>query len=271
MSTDMKTIFTIAACAAISLYSTGCASEGKKQSPATGQESSFSKDSVVYQSDKLIITRIAPQTYVHTSYLQTNDFGKVPCNGMVVVDGTDAAIFDTPVNDSSAVELIDYLKAQHIKPAAVVATHFHGDCVGGLKVFQDQHIPSYATEQTISLLQQQPDNKFPLPDHPFTGTLELPVGKEKVSIAYYGPGHTKDNVVAYFAKDKVLFGGCLIKEIDATKGFLGDADTLAWTGTVQKVKSTYADAQFIIPGHGQWGGKELLEYTMKLFAVKAGQ
>lgn len=267
----MNILFPISAVLAISLLSTSCATENGQQSRSAEQKNTATKDSVVYQSDKLIITRVAPQTYVHTSYLQTNDFGKVPCNGMIVVDAKEAAIFDTPANDSSTVELISYLRAQQIKPIAVVATHFHGDCVGGLQTFQEQHIPSYATEQTISLLQQQPDNKFPIPDHPFTGKLELPVGNEKVSVMYYGPGHTRDNIVAYFAKDKVLFGGCLIKEADATKGFLGDADTLAWTGTVQKVKAAYPDAMLIIPGHGQWGGKELLDYTMKLFNVKTGK
>lgn len=264
----MKTRYGFATLAAIALLSMGCAGNHKQSSAAPAQHSS---DSVLYRSDKLVITRIAPHTYVHTSYLQTNDFGKVPCNGMIVADQQQAAIFDTPADDSSAVELITYLKAHQLNPVAVVATHFHGDCVGGLKAFHDQNIPSYATEQTISLLKQQAQNKFALPEHAFINRLELPVGKEKVTLWYYGAGHTKDNIVAYFAADKVLFGGCLIKETNADKGFLGDADTTAWSGTVQKVKAAYPDVQLVIPGHGQWGGKELLDYTMKLFTVPGGK
>jgi metallo-beta-lactamase class B len=34
---------------------------------------------------------------------------------------------------------------------------------------------------------------------------------------------------------------------------------------VEKVKLKYPNAKIIIPGHGEWGDKELFEYTIKLF------
>jgi hypothetical protein len=37
---------------------------------------------------------------------------------------------------------------------------------------------------------------------------------------FFGEGHTKDNVVAYFLSEKILFGGCLLKELEASKGYL---------------------------------------------------
>ena len=62
-----------------------------------------------------------------------------------------------------------------------------------------------------------------------------------------------------------MFGGCLIKEINATKGYLKDANTNSWSSTVEKVKMAYPNVKIIVPGHGRYGDKKLLEYTIELF------
>ena len=64
----------------------------------------------VYRSVDLVVVQIAPNTFVHTSYLQTNDFGKVACNGMIARDANEALVFDTPTNDKSAEELINFIE-----------------------------------------------------------------------------------------------------------------------------------------------------------------
>jgi metallo-beta-lactamase class B len=71
--------------------------------------------------------------------------------------------------------------------------------------------------------------------------------------------------VAYFAKEKVLFGGCLLKELHASKGFLGDAVVADWSRTVMYVKQAFPDVKWVVPGHGQVGDKALLDYTIQLF------
>ena len=63
----------------------------------------------LYQSDNLIVIQVSENAFVHTSYLQTNDFGNVPCNGMIVRNSNEAIVFDTPTNDSSANELIKFI------------------------------------------------------------------------------------------------------------------------------------------------------------------
>lgn len=57
------------------------------------------KPKEIYRTNNLIITQISENTFIHTSYLQTNDFGNVPCNGLIVRDSNEAIIFDTPTND----------------------------------------------------------------------------------------------------------------------------------------------------------------------------
>ena len=65
-----------------------------------------------------------------------------------------------------------------------------------------------------------------------------------------------------------MFGGCLIKEIDASKGYLGDANVADWSNTVEKVKKQYPDVKIIVPEHGDFGDSKLLNYTIKLFKTQ---
>lgn len=231
--------------------------------PYTGISQTIPTDDTVYRSDQLIITRLSKHSFVHTSYLYTNSFGKVPCNGMIVLNKKEAVVFDTPANDTSTAELIKWIqKDSKSKIKAIIPTHFHEDCLGGLKEFNKMNIPSYANEATIALAKAQ---QYPVPSHGFTDQLVLTVGTEKIFVRFFGEGHTKDNVVGYFPTDQVLFGGCLIKEINASKGFLGDANEKAWSATVEKIKKSYPAIKKVIPGHGEPGDKSLLEYTIQLF------
>jgi metallo-beta-lactamase class B len=218
----------------------------------------------VYQSDQLIITRIAKHSYVHTSYLYTNSFGKVPCNGMIVLNKNEAVVFDTPANDTSTIELLNWIQtAAKSKIKAIIPTHFHEDCLGGLKAFHQYQIPSYANNLTITLAKAQ---QYTVPVNGFTDQLMLTVGGEKIYTRFFGEGHTKDNVVGYFPTDQILFGGCLIKELNATKGFLGDANIKAWPTTVENIRKSYPNVKIVIPGHGDSGNKALLDYTIRLFS-----
>ena len=218
----------------------------------------------IYKSDQLIITRLAKHSYVHTSYLYTNSFGKVPCNGMIVLNKNEAVVFDTPANDTSTAELINWLQKQtKSKIKAIIPTHFHEDCLGGLKAFHQYQVPSYANNQTIALAKAQ---QYTVPANGFTNQLVLTVGGDKIYTRFFGEGHTKDNVVAYFPTDEILFGGCLIKELEATKGYLGDANENAWSATVEAIKKQYPKLNIVIPGHGKPGNKALLDYTIRLFS-----
>lgn len=222
-------------------------------------------DSIVYKTDNLVIQKLSPHCYVHTSYLNTDEFGRVPCNGMLVVKENEAVGFDTPADSASSEELIhfvsDVLKS---KMAAVVATHFHEDCVGGMEAFKKNRIPSYASVKTIALLKEEGTRHLELM-RAFNDGLELEIGGERIHVRFFGEGHTKDNVIGYYPEDQVLFGGCLIKEVGAGKGNLADANVDAWSGTVRRIKQQFPDAKVVIPGHGKVGGTALLDYTIELF------
>jgi metallo-beta-lactamase class B len=234
-----------------------------KQSEASEVEIRRAGAIETYKTESLVVRKISENVYEHTTFLNTKSFGKVPCNGMIVVNNNEAVIFDTPTTDENSQELINYLTGQlNCKVKAVVATHFHEDCLGGLAAFYNASVPSYASYKTIELAKQ---NNALLPQIGFDNQLELEVGTKKVYAQYFGEGHTRDNVVGYVPGDEVLFGGCLVKETGAGKGNLADANTNAWAETVKKVKLNYPQIITVIPGHGEIGGAELLDYTIQLF------
>ncbi|WNJ18367.1 subclass B1 metallo-beta-lactamase [Pontibacter sp. G13] len=215
-------------------------------------------------SDQLVLEPISKHTYLHISYLNTQTWGKVPCNGMVVVDDGQALILDAPVDSAEAIELVQRIEDElNAKVIGVVSTHFHIDCVGGLPAFHTAEIPSFGTTLTQKLAHDHAD---PTPQETFEDEKTFQVGGIKVIVKYLGPGHTQDNVVAYVPKDRVLFGGCLLKADGAGKGNLADADVKQWPLTIRKVQSEFKKVKVVIPGHGKPGGPELLDYTAELFA-----
>ncbi|VXB71406.1 Metallo-beta-lactamase class B [Flavobacterium sp. 9AF] len=217
----------------------------------------------IYKTETLVIAQIAKNSYQHTSFLQTEDFGYVPCNGLIVKNNNETIVFDTPTTDKASKELMEWITKQlNCNIKAIIPTHFHDDCLGGLQAFHEQKIPSYAYFKTIDLAKA---NHYTVPQNSFNDSLKLSIGSEFIIAKFFGEGHTRDNIVGYYPLDNIMFGGCLIKELDATKGYLGDANTATWSRTVDKIKKEYPNLKIIVPGHGTLGNTELLDYTSKLF------
>ncbi|MBI1185369.1 subclass B1 metallo-beta-lactamase [bacterium] len=213
-----------------------------------------------YESETLKVEEISENIYRHISYLETDDYGKVPCNGMVYFNGNDALVFDTPTNDKASAELIDWIGDRNIK--GVVVTHFHIDCLGGLKEFHLNGIASYASNLTIELAKK--DNSE-LPKQGFDDKIEFEIGENIAYAQFFGPGHTNDNIIGYVPSEQTMFGGCLIKALNSGKGNLADANTNKWSRTVEKIKKEITGIETVIPGHGNHGGIELLDFTIELF------
>lgn len=229
----------------------------------TAEKSRNFEQKEVYKTDSLVIRQIAPHSYQHISYLKTESFGLVACNGMIAVSGNEAIVFDTPTGNQTSLQLINWITNKLNKRIkGVVATHFHDDCLGGLKAFHEKEIASYASFKTIELAKKM---FGAVPQNGFSQEKKITLDKAFVDLSFFGEGHTVDNTVAYYPKDKVLFGGCLIKEVGASKGYLGDSNVEAWSKTVQNVKQRYPNVQTVVPGHGKIGGMELLDYTIALF------
>ena len=217
----------------------------------------------VYKSETLVVNQISKHIYQDITFLDVKGYGKVPCNGMIVTCKNEAIIFNAPIDDEISGKLIDWVTdSLKCKITAVIPTHYHNDVLYGLNEFHRRGIPSYAYNKTIQIAKEK---GLPVPQHGFDKYLDLKVGNEKVHVEFFGEGHTCDNVVGYFPAKNIMFGGCLIKEVGAGKGNIEEANVKEWSATVKKVKEKYPKVKTVIPGHGQTGGSELLDYTINLF------
>ncbi len=216
-----------------------------------------------FENDKIKIESLTNNVFIHISYLNIPNYGNFPCNGMIYRNGKKIMVFDTPTTGEATQELLSWIDRNLSgRVVAVVVNHFHNDCLGGLDVFHLRNIMSYANNATIRLAEE---NHETVPKAGFESLQELVLGNKKVINQFFGEGHTTDNIVSYLPEEKILFGGCLIKEMQAGKGNLADANVDEWPATVRRIKAKYPDIRFVIPGHGKPGGMELLDYTIELF------
>lgn len=221
---------------------------------------------IVYESKELILEKISEQVYRHISYLHTEDWGKIACNGMLVLSDGEALVADTPASLEGTAELIRWLTGdQQAQIKAVIATHFHGDCLIGLPLFHQAGVPSYGHSKTPRLAEKSGGTP---PQHVIDSYGEFSIGQRSVQIQFVGRGHTRDNVLVFVAEEEVLFGGCLVKSMGAGEGNLEDAVVRAWPKTMANTKEAFPNLRVVIPGHGKPGGTELLDYTAALFSKK---
>jgi metallo-beta-lactamase class B len=204
--------------------------------------------------------------YQHVSDLATTDFGKVKCNGLIYINKKDAIICDTPATEALSEDLLNWMAKNHpnVTIKAVIVNHFHADCLAGLRLFHRAGIKSYAHNLAPELLKLKKDTSQ-IPQHLFSESLEIKVGNKKVVNYYAGEAHTRDNIITWIPSENIIFGGCMVKSMNATKGNLEDANVKEWSNTIRKIKLKYPDASTIVPGHGDAGGQELLDYTITLF------
>ena len=221
---------------------------------------------VIPISKDLEIVGITSNVLMHVSYMPTSSFGRVDCNGLIYITGKEAVIMDTPHDDKLSKKLLDWFAVTYpgVTIKAVIIEHFHEDCLGGLKEFHSRGIKSYANKMTVELAKK---TGKPVPYNVFSDELKIKVGGKRLVSRYFGEAHTKDNVITWLPDENVLFGGCMIKAQGAGKGNLEDANVNEWANTVARIKNEFGSrAEVVVPGHGDYAGPELLDYTIKLFS-----
>jgi metallo-beta-lactamase class B len=201
-------------------------------------------------------------------------------------------LINTPCESSGTISLLDWIEKSfgRIKLTAIV-TGFHQDNLGGDEILLSKNIPVYGSDLTVQLLKEQgaglkeviinsvskEENKkyynsykalnlIP-PDsiYQIKKGLNLNIGGEIFELFYPGESHTKDNIVVYIHKRKILFGGCMIKGLEFDNpGYTGYANMLEWPQSVTRVMKKFEDADIVIPGHGTPGGKDLLPHMIKV-------
>jgi glyoxylase-like metal-dependent hydrolase (beta-lactamase superfamily II) len=182
--------------------------------------------------------------------------------------GDELLLVDTAWSDAQTREILEWAESTIGVPVSrAVVTHAHDDKMGGMEALHEREIATFASSQTnlaavkggLTPAQQGID---------LAPTFLL---LEGVEAFYPGPGHTVDNIVVYVAGAKVLFAGCLVRPAEATTlGNTADADVDHWAEAVRKVRARYPDAAIVVPSHGGWADRSLLDHTIELASETAG-
>ncbi len=209
------------------------------------------------------LQQLTENVWLHITYIDYPGYGRVPANGLIVVDGDRAAMIDTPWNDEQTALLFDWVQHElHATIEQVIVGHAHDDCMGGLAEVHRRGAVSYALDQTIAKAEEA---GLPVPQHSFSESMTVKVGDTELLLHYFGGGHTRDNIVVWLPAEHLLFGGCLIKAVNSKNlGNVQEADLQSWPETVKKVMQAFPEAAIVVPGHGASGGTELLTHTLTL-------
>lgn len=159
----------------------------------------------------------------------------------------------------------------------VIDTNYHPDRAGGNAYFKSIGAKIISTEMTRELMKTgwdgvvgathkvypgYPVRPAVLPDAVYPGDFALQDGNVKA--IYIGPSHTPDGIFVYFPKEKILYGGCILKE---QLGSLAYANIEEYPKTLRKLQKLNLDFTTIIAGHySPIHGPELIDQYIGLLA-----
>jgi glyoxylase-like metal-dependent hydrolase (beta-lactamase superfamily II) len=86
-----------------------------------------------------------------------------------------------------------------------------------------------------------------LPDHLVTDKAELTIGGRRIELAYFGPGHSDNDLVVHVPDARVVYAGDLVEQ-GAPPAF-GDSFPQLWPAAVHGILGLAPDV--VSPGHGE--------------------
>ncbi len=210
----------------------------------------------------LTISHLTGDFYIYTTY-GSYQGNPVPSNSMYLVTSKGVVLFDTPWDSTQFQPLLDSIKMKHNKTVILcVSTHFHEDRTAGLEFYKRKGIKTYTTVQTDELSKARNEKRAEFLIYKDTFFI---VGQHSFQTYYGGQGHSPDNIVIWFDKEKILYGGCLVKSTKAEDlGNLSDANVKAWAATIKNIQYKFGDTNYIIPGHLDWHSNKSLTHTLNL-------
>jgi len=220
-------------------------------------------ESVPDFGNDMVVRKLSPGVWLFVTFDPDDKAQHIPSNGLLVNTGEISFLIDTGWDAGQTRKLLDWADKTLGQPVEhVIVTHFHPDRTGGLEAVYERPVIVQGHAGTSKALHAAGRPRL-------TWTFEfeerLELGGEMIHLFYPGPGHTKDNIIVWLPRRKILFVGCLIKDAAARNlGYVDDADLDNWPAAVRRIIERYRDAETLVPGHGQPGGVELLSHTMEL-------
>lgn len=168
-------------------------------------------------------------------------------DGITVVD---AQFPDT------APHLINELKKKNEQPYhLLINTHHHGDHTSGNIAFKDlvkrvlAHENSLANQKRVAIANKNEDKQL-YPNQTFGKVWEEDAGKEKISLLYYGAGHTNGDAIIHFKHANIAHVGDLVFNrrhpfVDRSAG----ANIKSWINVLDEALKKFDTKTVFICGH----------------------
>jgi metallo-beta-lactamase class B len=217
---------------------------------------------LVQSQPKLQISHLTEQFYVYTTFKNLKS-GPYPSNSMYLVTEKGVVLFDTPWDTTQFQPLLDSIEWKHHKKVVLaLVTHFHDDRSAGLQFFKQKGIQTYSSKLTVDLSKKL--NKK-LAQYYFTKDTLFKVGDYQFKTFYPGAGHTEDNLLIWFEKQRILYGGCFIKSTENSDlGNIADANLKEWKVSISKVQKKFPNPNYVITGHFDWHNPQSIIHTQQL-------
>ncbi len=171
----------------------------------------------------------------------------------------DVVVVDAQFPDS-AQHLIEEIKKKTENPfKLLINTHHHGDHTAGNIAFKGivPHVLAHAnslTNQKAAAAKNKSEDKQLFPDLTYTDTWSEKVGKEKISLHYFGAGHTNGDSFVHFEHANIVHMGDLLFNrrhpfVDKSAG----ANMASWIKVLDKAVATFDKKTQFVCGHSGEG------------------
>lgn len=214
-------------------------------------------------SPQLQVQQLAPKLWLHRTEQKLSNGKIFTSNGLLLQTDTGIWLLDTAWGYYPTVDLLHWIDVVLQQPVVqAIATHGHDDRVGGAAALAQRGIPLQVTQQTMQSAEVSIQPMLRV-------SANLAVGEryQQGPIEWFYPGaaHTKDNIVLYLPEYQLLFGGCAVKAPRFPGlGNIADADVQEWPHSLIRIQQAYPNLKVLIPGHGDIGDSQLLDYSLQL-------
>jgi metallo-beta-lactamase class B len=203
---------------------------------------------------KVVLTRFSDDIYIAEDYFYAKE------NSLVYIGTSFVTVVGATWTPRTASLLAAEIAKVTSKPIEeVIDTNHDLDRAGGNAYFKSIGARIVSTALTRDLLEKEgkrsvalarqgwtdyPNIEIVLPDTVFQGDFTLQDGS--IRGFYLGPSHRIDDIFVYFPRERILYGGCALKErLGSTEG----SDLVEYPKTLRKLKQLGLPIDTIIAGH----------------------
>lgn len=173
-----------------------------------------------------------------------------------LVNSEAVAVIDAQFPDTATRFLAELPGRTGRRVDLLINTHHHGDHTAGNKTFAPETDRIVAHTNVPALQRQRAEQAGSLDAQVYADTLfdeswRQDLGDETVSARYFGPAHTKGDVVVMFEKANVVhLGDLMFNRVYPVIDRAGGASISSWIQVLGKIAANYpADALYLF-GHG---------------------